>query len=207
MAVHHNKYYLSRARTQHSKLYKETTVGTTNKTENIVTAIYSPNCGTQVVAIGNEMVAHNFKHVTLRSKGHTLINGRALVNLEKSTVGYVKTVMSHVYSFFVIQISLSSGKTVNNLLNLVLDEMWEEKLAALRCKKKSKLIEMDNDKNSEIQKKVQPKDWIFFRYVACVCLLVTSHSKPKDRLHSFCEAGEKKGSIMSHKNFRKNIGA
>ena len=81
------------------------------------------------------MVANNFKHATLTSKGQTLINGRSLVNMEKSTFDYVKKALTHVYSFLDSNKQLPSGKTVIDLLNSVLDKMWEENLAALKSKK------------------------------------------------------------------------
>ena len=54
---------------KYSKLYEEITDSTTNKTKKVGKAIYSPNRGAQVLAIGSEMGVNNFKHATMQSKG------------------------------------------------------------------------------------------------------------------------------------------
>lgn len=130
-------------------MYKNNPDGTTNKTKKVVEAIYSSNRYTQKLAIGNEMIAHNFKYTTLTAKGQTLISGRALVNMDKTIVGCAKKTLAHTHSFLDSSKQLPFGITVNNLLSSVLDEMWEEELASLKLKKKPKLTEVDGDKNSD----------------------------------------------------------
>ena len=176
---------------KYSKLDKEITDSTTNKTIKFVKAIYSPNRGAQVLAIGNEMFADNFKHATLTSKGQTLINGRSLVTMAKSKVDYMEKAMTHASSFLDSNKQLPSGNFINNLLDYILDEMWEGNLAASKSKKKSKLPEMDRD--SKIQRKEKPKDWTSFGYLAfCMfpCPLLT---QPNDRLDSFLSSRWKEG--------------
>ena len=95
------------------------------------------------------MVAKHFKHTTLMLKGQTLINGRSLVTMEKSTLSYVKKAMAHASFFLHSNKQLPSGNFINNLLDYVLDEMWEENLATSKSKK-NKLPEVDG--NSEIQR-------------------------------------------------------
>ena len=84
------------------------------------------------------MVANNFKHATLTSKGLTLIINRSLVTMEKSTVGYVKKAMAHTSSFLDSYKQIPSGNNINDLLDYVLDEMWEEEWIITTSKKKSK---------------------------------------------------------------------
>ena len=82
-------------------------------------------------------------------------SGRSLVTMVKSAVGYVKKETAHDTSFLDSNKQLPSGNYINILLDYVLDDMWEENLATLKSKKKSKLQEVDG--NSEIQRKERQK--------------------------------------------------
>ena len=180
---------------KYSKLYEEITNNTTNKTIKVVKTIYSPNCGTQVLVMGSEMIVNNFKHSTMKSKGQALIHGRKLVSMQKATVGYVKKAMAHASSFLDTYKQTPSGNNINDLLDYVLDEMWEEETTISKSKTKSNLPEGDG--NNEIERKERPKNRIFFGYLAfCIfaCPLLTL---PNERLNLFCEKDEKKGSTMS----------
>ena len=72
------------------------------------------------------MVDNNFKHATMTSKGQTLINGQKLVTMQKAIVGYVKKAMAHAPTFLDTYKQTLSENNINDLLDYVLDEMWEE---------------------------------------------------------------------------------
>ena len=110
----------------YSVLYEEIVDSTTNKTIKVVKALYSPNRGTHVLAVGNEMVAKNFMNATMTTKGQTLTNGRSLVAMAKSTVGYVKKAMGHASVFLDANKDLPSGINVNDLVNYFLNQIGKK---------------------------------------------------------------------------------
>ena len=188
---------------KYSKLYEEITDSTTNKTIKVVKAIYSPNRGTQVLTMGTEMIVNNFKYSTMTSKGRALINDQKLILMQKATVGYVKKAMAHTSSFLDAYKQTPSGNNINDLLDYVLDEMWDEEMIISKSKTKSNLAEGDG--NNEIERKERPTNWIFFRYLACCMFACPLLTQPEERLNLFCEEGEKKGRHLSRKDSRKKM--
>jgi len=187
----------------YSVLYEEIVDSATNKPIKVVKALYSPNRGTHVLAVGNEMVAKNFMHATMAAKRQTLINGRSLISMAKATVCYVNKGMGHAAVFLDANKDLPSGINVNELVNYVLDQMWEENLATSKSKKKSPPPAVDGD--GVIQQEPRPKDWTFFGFVAFCMFACPILTDPIDCLAAFCEAGEKKGKNLSRKDSTKKM--
>ena len=99
-----------------------------------------------------------------------------LVTIAKSTVGYVKKVMAHTPSYLDSNKQLPSGNLINNLLDHILDEMWEENLATWKSKKESnfqKWMETLRSKERKVQK-IGPSSGILL----FVCLLVLLSLNP-----------------------------
>ena len=97
----------------YSVLYEEIVDSATNKPIKVVKALYSPNLGTHVLTVGNEMVAKNFWYATMTAKGQSLINGRSLISMAKVTVCYVNKGRAHAAVFLDANKDLPSGIKVN----------------------------------------------------------------------------------------------
>ena len=145
------------------------------------------------------MIANHFKHVTMISKGQTLINGRSLVTMAKLTVGYVKKAMAHASSFLNSKKQLPSGNFINDILDYILDEMWKQTWL-LRNQRKNQNKLPEGDGNNEIQRKERPKDWIFFGYLTFCMFSCPLFTEPNNRLDFFCPSGKNKDSTMSRKD-------
>ena len=104
------------------------------------------------------------------SKRQTLINGRSLVTMVKLTVGYVKKAMAHNSSLLDSNKQLPSGNYINDLLDYVLDEMWEENLATSKSKKKTK-ISQNWTKTEKSKERKNKKNGPFSGTLLFVCLL------------------------------------
>ena len=139
----------------------------------------------------------------MTSKGRILINGRKLVTMSKSTVGYVKKGMAHASSFLDTYKQTPSGNNINDLLDYVLDEMWEEEMTISESKKNSKPAQGDG--NHEIKRKERPKKLTFFGYLSFCMFACPLLTQPEERLNLFCLEGEKKRSTMSRKDSRKKM--
>lgn len=156
--------------------------------------LYSPNNNTRFLYAGDNQHINvgNLQRATLHS--NVLVTGRALLAAAREAVRNGKKAMAFAKSFLHDGTSLPSGKTIEDLLNHIKDEMWANEQARLQ-----------NNTNQEPAVKKRPSKSVFNGYVAFVLFACPILVDDTDRLQVYCRGGEKEGKSASRAVQRKKL--